>query len=58
MRVLPVNDSKHDRYVEAENFVRDALRCMGQHEDADNPKLVGRVVSKILRALPQPKQEG
>lgn len=39
-------------YLSTENYVRHMLRVMGQGEDAHNPRLVGRVVSKIIEAFP------
>lgn len=48
---MTVNNQTYDRYVATEEYVRGVLRIMGQPDDADNPRLVGRIVSKILRAL-------
>ena len=43
---------QHERYVATERYVQSVLRLMGQSEDADNPMLVGRITSKIIRAFP------
>ncbi len=43
---------EHDRYIATEHYVRGVLRTLGQPDDADDPRLVGRLASKILRALP------
>ena len=42
----------YNRYKTTEAYVRDVLRIMGQPEDAADPLLVGRIASKIIRALP------
>jgi hypothetical protein len=39
------------RLDRAEEFVRDVLRIMGQHADADNPILVTRVALNVMAAL-------
>jgi hypothetical protein len=40
-----------DKLDRAEAFVRDVLRIMGQHADADNPILVTRVALNVMAAL-------
>lgn len=48
----PWADTKaHDFYVRTEIYVRDQLRAMGQSEDADNPQLVGRITSDIVKSM-------
>lgn len=51
---LPSDDElarEHDRYVLTERYVRDAFRVAGQNEDADDPRLVGRITSRIIGLL-------
>ncbi len=38
-------------YSAIEEHVRDVLRIMGQYEDADDPRLVGRLASQIIQVL-------
>ena len=40
-------------YVTTEEYVRAVLHIFGQHDDADDPRLVGKLASRILRALPE-----
>jgi hypothetical protein len=41
----------HDRDIAAEAYVRETLRTMGQSDDADDSRLVGRLTSKIIALM-------
>ena len=52
---MPANEVsaavKTAHYFAAEEHVRRALCLMGQYEDADDPRLVGRLSSQIIKIL-------
>lgn len=40
-----------ERLHHAEDYVRDALRIMGQHKDADDPVMVRETAHRVLLSL-------
>lgn len=42
---------RNRRLDHAEDYVRDALRIMGQHEDAANPAMVRETAERVLLAI-------
>jgi hypothetical protein len=41
----------YERVIHAEAYVRDVLRIMGQHKDADNSEHVRSTALKVLKSI-------